>query len=91
MLDGVLTFAVAFAASVWFDGPNPADCPSLGIRGRPQCAQDSSRGPFRSLGGVAIYCGTVIAILTFVESRSRGQILGILAASTLLLVVGILE
>ena len=43
------------------------------------------------LGGVAIYCGTVLAIIGFVESRARGQIFGIFAASTLLLVVGILD
>ena len=30
MLGGVLTFAVAFAASCEFDGSHPADGPSLG-------------------------------------------------------------
>jgi UDP-GlcNAc:undecaprenyl-phosphate GlcNAc-1-phosphate transferase len=49
------------------------------------------RTPIPLLGGVAIYCGTVLAIAGFVESRARGQIFGILAASTLLLVVGILD
>jgi UDP-GlcNAc:undecaprenyl-phosphate GlcNAc-1-phosphate transferase len=49
------------------------------------------RTPMPLFGGIAIYCGTVVAIALFVESPARGQIFGILAASTLLLIVGILD
>ena len=90
MLDGVLTFAVAFAASCGLTVPIRRFALHWGIVDVPN-ARKIHRTPIPLLGGVAIYCGTVIAILTFVESRSRGQILGILAASTLLLVVGILD
>jgi UDP-GlcNAc:undecaprenyl-phosphate GlcNAc-1-phosphate transferase len=54
-------------------------------------ARKIHRTPIPLLGGVAIYCGTVSAIIGFAETRARGQIVGILAASTLLLVVGILD
>jgi UDP-GlcNAc:undecaprenyl-phosphate GlcNAc-1-phosphate transferase len=54
-------------------------------------ARKIHRTPIPLLGGVAIYCGTVLAIMGFVESRARGQVFGILAASTLLLIVGILD
>jgi UDP-GlcNAc:undecaprenyl-phosphate GlcNAc-1-phosphate transferase len=43
------------------------------------------------LGGLAIYCGTVVAIMFSLEGQPRGQILGILAGATLLLVTGILD
>ena len=90
MLDGVLTFAVAFAASCSLTVPIRRIALHWGIVDIPN-ARKIHQKPIPLLGGVAIYCGTVIAILTFVESRSRGQILGILAASTLLLVVGIMD
>jgi UDP-GlcNAc:undecaprenyl-phosphate GlcNAc-1-phosphate transferase len=61
-----------------------------GIVDKPN-ARKIHRTPIPLLGGVAIYCGTVFAIVWFVESRARGQILGIVAAATLLLVVGILD
>ena len=90
MLEGVLTFAVAFAASCGLTAPIRRMALHWGIVDVPN-ARKIHRAPIPLLGGVAIYCGTVIAILAFVESPSRGQILGILAASTLLLVVGILD
>jgi UDP-GlcNAc:undecaprenyl-phosphate GlcNAc-1-phosphate transferase len=43
------------------------------------------------LGGLAIYCGTVVAIMFSMEGQSRGQILGILAGATLLLITGIFD
>jgi UDP-GlcNAc:undecaprenyl-phosphate GlcNAc-1-phosphate transferase len=54
-------------------------------------ARKIHRTPIPLLGGVGIYLGTVLSIAWFVESPARGQIFGILAASTLLLVVGILD
>jgi UDP-GlcNAc:undecaprenyl-phosphate GlcNAc-1-phosphate transferase len=90
MLDGVLTFAVAFAASCGLTVPIRRFALHWGIVDVPN-ARKIHRTPIPLLGGVAIYCGTVIAILGFVESRSRGQILGIISASTLLLAVGILD
>ncbi len=90
MLDGVLTFAVAFAASWSLTLPLRRIALSWGIVDLPN-ARKIHQTPIPLLGGVAIYCGTVLAILVFVKSAARGQIFGILAASTLLLVVGMLD
>lgn len=90
MLDGMLTFAVAFAASCGLTVPIRRLALSWGIVDVPN-VRKLHRAPIPLLGGVAIYCGTVLAILGFVRSPARGQIFGIVAASTLLLVVGILD
>jgi UDP-GlcNAc:undecaprenyl-phosphate GlcNAc-1-phosphate transferase len=90
MLGGVLTFAVAFAASWSLTVPIRRMALNWGIVDLPN-PRKIHRTPIPLMGGVAIYCGTVLAILGFVESPARGQILGILAASTLLLVVGMLD
>ncbi|MGO8792335.1 MAG: MraY family glycosyltransferase [Terriglobia bacterium] len=90
MLGGVLTFAVAFATSCSLTVPIRRMALHWGIVDVPN-ARKIHRSPIPLLGGVAIYCGTVLAIAGFVESRARGQVAGILAASTLLLVVGILD
>jgi UDP-GlcNAc:undecaprenyl-phosphate GlcNAc-1-phosphate transferase len=90
MLGGVLTFAVAFAASWSLTVPIRRIALSWGMVDLPN-ARKIHRTPIPLLGGVAIYGGTVLAIVGFVESRARGQIVGILAASTLLLIVGILD
>ena len=90
MLGGVLTFAVAFATSCGLIVPIRRMALHWGIVDIPN-ARKIHRTPIPLMGGVAIYCGTVLAVIGFVESRARGQILGILAASTLLLVVGILD
>ena len=87
---GLIAFAVAFAASCSLTVPIRRMALHWGIVDIPN-ARKIHRTPIPLLGGVAIYCGTVLAIVGFVESRARGQILGILAASTLLLVVGILD
>ena len=90
MLGGMLTFAVAFATSCSLIVPIRRMALHWGIVDIPN-ARKIHRTPIPLMGGVAIYCGTVLAIIGFVESRARGQIFGILAASTLLLVVGILD
>ncbi len=90
MLGGVLTFAVAFAASWGLTVPIRRIALHWGMVDLPS-PRKIHRTPIPLLGGVAIYCGTVLSIVGFVESRARGQIFGILAASTLLLVVGILD
>ncbi len=49
------------------------------------------QGPVPLLGGLAIYCATVLAIAFSRAGQPRGQMLGILAGATLLLVTGILD
>ena len=90
MLGAVLTFAVAFAASWGLTFPIRRMALHWGMVDMPN-PRKIHRTPIPLLGGIAIYCGTVVSIVWFVESRARGQIIGILAASTLLLVVGILD
>jgi UDP-GlcNAc:undecaprenyl-phosphate GlcNAc-1-phosphate transferase len=90
MLGALLTFAVAFAASWGLTVPIRRMALRWGMVDIPN-ARKIHHTPIPLLGGVAIYCGTVISIMGFVESRARSQIFGILAASTLLLIVGILD
>lgn len=90
MLGGLLAFAVAFAASWGLTVPIRRMALHWGMVDIPN-ARKIHRTPIPLLGGVAIYCGTVLSVVWFVESHARGQILGILAASTLLLAVGILD
>ncbi len=90
MLGGLLTFALAFATSCSLTAPIRRMALRWGMVDKPN-ARKIHNTPIPLLGGVAIYCGTVLAIIGFVESRARGQILGIVAASTLLLIVGILD
>src|SRR5262249_10654007 len=47
--------------------------------------------PMPLMGGVAIYAGTVLAMVLFTGGTARGQIIAILAGSRLLLVVGMLD
>src|SRR5215467_4381780 len=90
MLDGMLAFAVAFTASCGLTAPIRTIALRWGIVDVPN-ARKIHRTPIPLMGGVAIYCGTVIAVLCFVGSASYEQIFGILAGSTLLLVVGIMD
>jgi UDP-GlcNAc:undecaprenyl-phosphate GlcNAc-1-phosphate transferase len=90
MRDGVLTFATAFIASCGLIFPIRRLALHWGFVDVPN-ARKIHHAPIPLLGGVGIYCGTVIAILWFMDHRWQGQVLGILAAATLLLVVGILD
>jgi UDP-GlcNAc:undecaprenyl-phosphate GlcNAc-1-phosphate transferase len=90
MLGGMLPFAVALATSWGLTVPIRHMALHWGLVDLPG-PRKIHRTPMPLFGGVAIYCGTVLGIGLFVESRAREQIFGILAASTLLLIVGILD
>lgn len=47
--------------------------------------------PVPLLGGLAIYCGVVFAVLVSLSGTARTQALGILTAATLVVLVGILD
>jgi UDP-GlcNAc:undecaprenyl-phosphate GlcNAc-1-phosphate transferase len=47
--------------------------------------------PIPMLGGLAIYCGVVLAILISIDSTARVQMVGILAGATLVALVGVLD
>ena len=90
MLTGVLIFAIAFTTSFGLTGPIRRLALHLGMVDQPNSRKLHQR-PMPLLGGLAIYCGTVVAIMFSLEGQPRGQILGILASGTLLLVTGILD
>jgi len=90
VLTGVLIFAIAFTTSFGLTGPIRRLALHLGMVDQPNSRKLHQR-PMPLLGGLAIYCGTVVAIMFSLEGQPRGQILGILASGTLLLVTGILD
>src|SRR3989454_5790822 len=47
--------------------------------------------PIPLLGGLAMYCGVVLAILVSMDGQARAQVVGILAGATLVALVGILD
>ena len=90
MVSGLLTFAIALTTSFGLTLPVRRLALSVGMVDRPNARKLHQR-PMPLLGGLAIYCGTVVAILFSLDGQPRGQILGIFAGSTLLLVTGILD
>jgi UDP-GlcNAc:undecaprenyl-phosphate GlcNAc-1-phosphate transferase len=90
VLTEVLIFAIAFTTSFGLTGPIRRLALHLGMVDQPNSRKLHQR-PMPLLGGLAIYCGTVVAIMFSLEGQPRGQILGILASATLLLVTGILD
>ena len=90
MLTGVLTFAIALTTSLSLTAPVRRLALHLGMVDQPN-SRKLHQSPMPLLGGLAIYCGTVVAIMFSLEGQPRGQILGILAGATLLLVTGILD
>jgi UDP-GlcNAc:undecaprenyl-phosphate GlcNAc-1-phosphate transferase len=47
--------------------------------------------PIPLLGGLAIYCGVVLAILVAIDGEAWGQMVGILSGATLVALVGVLD
>jgi len=47
--------------------------------------------PIPLLGGLAIYCGVVLAILVAIKGEAWGQMVGILAGATLVALVGVMD
>ena len=90
MLSGMLTFSIALATTFILTVPVRRLALQWGIVDQPN-ARKLHDAPMPLLGGLAIYCGTVLAIMFSLDGQPRGQILGILAAATLLLVTGTLD
>jgi UDP-GlcNAc:undecaprenyl-phosphate/decaprenyl-phosphate GlcNAc-1-phosphate transferase len=85
-----IAFAVALMASFALTWPVRQFAIYAGFVDQPSARKVHLR-PMPLLGGVAIYAGFVIAIAVTVPSGVRMEILGILAAATLLAVTGILD
>jgi UDP-GlcNAc:undecaprenyl-phosphate/decaprenyl-phosphate GlcNAc-1-phosphate transferase len=90
MYDGVIAFALAFATSFGLTVPVRQLALRIGMVDHPG-PRKVHRMPMPLLGGLAIYCGTVLALVFSLGGEARGQILGILAGASLLLAVGTLD
>jgi UDP-GlcNAc:undecaprenyl-phosphate/decaprenyl-phosphate GlcNAc-1-phosphate transferase len=90
MLTGMLTFTIALTTSFAVTVPVRQLALHIGMVDQPG-SRKLHQAPMPLLGGLAIYCGTVLAIVFSLNGQLRGQILGILAGATLLLITGILD
>ena len=90
MIDGVITFAIALTTTFGLTVPVRRFALHLGFVDQPN-SRKLHQSPMPLLGGLAIYCGTVLAVILSLDGQPRGQILGILGAGTLLLMTGILD
>ena len=90
MLGGLTTFAIALTTTLLLTMPVRRFALQFGIVDQPN-HRKIHEVPMPLLGGVAIYCGTVLAMMFSLDGQPRAQIFGILAGATLLLVTGILD
>jgi len=90
VLGGLTTFAIALTTTLLITMPVRRFALQFGIVDRPN-HRKIHEVPMPLLGGVAIYCGTVLAIMFSLDGQPRAQIFGILVGATLLLVTGILD
>ena len=86
----MITFAIALATSFTATVPVRQLAIRLDMLDRPGPRKVHS-APIPLLGGLGIYCGAVLAIVLSMDGQPRGQIFSILAAATLLLIVGTLD
>jgi len=90
VLMGLTTFAIALTTTLLVTVPVRRLALQFGMVDHPN-QRKIHEIPMPLLGGVAIYCGTVLAIMFSLDGQPRAQTFGILAGATLLLVTGILD
>jgi UDP-GlcNAc:undecaprenyl-phosphate/decaprenyl-phosphate GlcNAc-1-phosphate transferase len=90
VFSGMLTFSIALATTFTLTVPVRRLALQFRIVDQPD-PRKLHHTPMPLLGGLAIYCGTILAIILSMDGQPRGQIFGIVAAATLLLVTGILD
>jgi UDP-GlcNAc:undecaprenyl-phosphate/decaprenyl-phosphate GlcNAc-1-phosphate transferase len=90
VLTGMLAFTVALTTSLALTAPVRQLALRFGVVDYPG-PRKLHQTPMPLLGGLAIYCGTVFAIVFSFNGQPRGQMLGILSGATLLLMTGILD
>lgn len=86
----MLVFAIALTTSFALTVPVRRLALQIGMVDHPN-SRKLHQSPMPLLGGLAIYCGTVVAILFSLRGQQLTQIFGILAGSTLLLLTGVLD
>lgn len=90
VLTSSIAFAIALMASFALTWPVRQFALHAGFVDRPS-ARKVHLMPMPLLGGVAIYAGFVLAVVVTVPAGMRTEVVGILAAATLLAVTGILD
>ncbi len=86
----LIAFTVALLASISLTGPVRRLAIRLGMIDHPD-PRKVHVTPIPLLGGLAIYCGFVLAILLVMGGHARAQVVGILAGATLVAFVGTLD
>jgi len=87
---GLIAFGIALVASLSLTMPARALAIRVGMVDLPG-PRKVHLTPIPLLGGLAIYAGIMIAILTVFQGAARAQVGGILAGATLVIAVGILD
>ena len=90
MIAGLIAFTVALLASITLTVPVRQLALRAGMVDHPG-PRKVHLTPIPMLGGLAIYCGVVLAILISIDGQARAQMVGILAGATLVALVGILD
>ncbi len=90
MSAGIFAFAVALLASLAITAPVRQFAVRVGMVDRPS-PRKIHLEPIPLLGGIAIYAAVILALLASYPGQALSQIVGILAAATLLLLIGTLD
>jgi UDP-GlcNAc:undecaprenyl-phosphate/decaprenyl-phosphate GlcNAc-1-phosphate transferase len=90
MFVGLITFTIALVTSFALTMPVRRLALHIGFIDEPN-TRKLHQTSMPLLGGLAIYCGTVLSIMFSLDGQPRAQIVGIVAGGTLLLVTGILD
>jgi UDP-GlcNAc:undecaprenyl-phosphate GlcNAc-1-phosphate transferase len=90
MTAGLLAFAIALVASMTLTVPVRALAIRVGLVDQPG-PRKVHTAPIPLLGGLAMYCAVVLAVLVTMASSARSQSLGIVLGATLIGIVGVLD
>ncbi len=89
-MPALLAFGIALVASLALTGPVRQLALHIGLVDYPG-PRKLHMTPVPLLGGLAIYCGVLLAMLVSIRGRMLLETVGILGGATLLLVVGVLD
>jgi len=87
---GLIAFSVALIASLSLTIPARQLALRMGMVDHPGPRKVHVK-PIPLLGGLAIYCGVILAILISTEGKALSQMIGVLAGATLVVLVGVLD
>jgi UDP-GlcNAc:undecaprenyl-phosphate GlcNAc-1-phosphate transferase len=90
MNPGILAFAVGLIASMGLTVPVRQLALRVGMVDQPGPRKVHLQ-PIPLLGGLAIYCGVLLALVVSMDGPTLTQVLGIFGGATLVVVVGILD